>query len=486
MSEYANNLNIESHSIDYIPDELRHGSVKSLFTLWFGANMQAVGIVTGALAVLFGLSLPWAILGVIIGNLFGGIFMALHSAQGPKLGIPQMIQSRAQFGFYGAILPLVLVILMYIGFFSTGNILGAQALSDMSGLGLSPAIVVIGVLCTVVTIFGYKLIHNCARWISLLCGAGFVYLTVELVVNNHLGAVWHASGFKAGPFVLGITAAATYQITYAPYVADYSRYLPRNTSISSCFWWTYAGSVIGTSWMMVFGCIAAAVATTAFDSNSVAFIVNQAAGGRFIFDIIVALGIIIIGVLNLYSAFMSAVTTLSALWRRHVGVGIRSGYIIVASAVGTALSIAGRGNFLNNYYNFILFLSYFIVPWTAINLVDFYLIRKEKYNIPAVFDPNGEYGKVRWQAVGAYLFSIGVQIPFMNTTFYTGPFVAKLGGADISWMIGVVVSGFLYLAVMRLAPPGAGRARFPGARSTVSPAPTALPAVAAAPADDDE
>jgi NCS1 family nucleobase:cation symporter-1 len=475
MPEYAKALNIESHSIDYIPDELRHGSAKSLFTLWFGANMQVIGVVTGALAVLFGLSLPWAILGVIVGNVVGGTFMALHSAQGPKLGIPQMIQSRAQFGFYGAVLPLIMVILMYVGFYSTGNILGAQALSDMSGIGLSPAIIIIAVACTALTIFGYRLIHQFARWISLLSAAGFLYLTVELVVNHNLGSVWHASGFKAGPFVLGITAAATYQITYAPYVADYSRYLPKDTSIGSCFWWTYAGSVISTSWMMVFGCIAAAVATTAFDSNSVSFIVNQAAGGRAVFDLIVALGIVAIGVLNLYSTFMSAVTALSTVWRRHVGAGVRAGYIIVASVIGTVLSIAGRGNFLNNYYDFILFLSYFIVPWTAINLIDFYVIRKEKYNIPAVFDPSGQYGKARWQALGAYLIGVGVEIPFMSTTFYTGPMVASLGGADISWMIGVVVSGALYLSLMRLVPPGGQRDWALGSgrvvsRSTASPA----------------
>lgn len=188
MPEYAKALNIETRSVDYIPDELRHGSAKNLFTLWFGANMQVIGVITGALAVLFGLPLPWAILGVIVGNVVGGTFMALHSAQGPKLGIPQMIQSRAQFGFYGAILPLIMVILMYVGFYSTGNILGAQALSDMSGLGLSPAIIVIAVVCTALTIYGYRLIHQFARWISLISAAGFVYLTVELVVNHNLAA----------------------------------------------------------------------------------------------------------------------------------------------------------------------------------------------------------------------------------------------------------------------------------------------------------
>ncbi len=449
MSEYGETLKIESRSIDFIPHELRHGSPRHLFTLWFGANMQVIGVITGALAVIFGLSLPWAIISVVIGNVVGGTFMALHSAQGPKLGIPQMIQSRAQFGYFGAILPLILVILMYVGFYSTGNILGAQALSSMTGVGLTPAIIIVAAVCTILAIFGYRVIHHAARWVSLLSAVGFVYLTIRLVLDHNMGAVWHWSGFLAGPFILGITAAATYQITYAPYVADYSRYLPENTSIKSCFWWTYGGSVIGTTWVMIFGCIAAAVAIKAFNADSVSFVVNQAAGARWIFDVIVIFGIIVIGVLNLYSTFMSAVTMLSTVWRRKIGVGMRAGYIIAASAIGTVLSIAGRGNFLNNYYNFILFLSYFVVPWTAVNLMDFYIVRRQRYNIAAVFDPNGEYGKASWRALSAYFIGIAVEIPFMSTTFYTGPMVNKLNGADISWMVGVIVSGILYLALMR-------------------------------------
>ncbi|MDT9170991.1 cytosine permease, partial [Escherichia coli] len=76
-------------------------------------------IVDGALAVVFGADALCAIIGLLIGNVIGGIVMALHSAQGPQLGLPQMISSRAQFGIIGAIIPLVLVVLMYIGFAST-------------------------------------------------------------------------------------------------------------------------------------------------------------------------------------------------------------------------------------------------------------------------------------------------------------------------------------------------------------------------------
>jgi NCS1 family nucleobase:cation symporter-1 len=444
---------IERRSIHFVPLATRHGKAHDLFTLWFASNAQVTGVVTGALAVIFGLSLPWALLAVLIGNVVGTVFMALHSAQGPKLGIPQMIQSRAQFGYYGAIIPLVLVILMYVGFFSTGNILGAEALTNMTGMGLSPAIVIVGAACLVLGIVGYRLIHASAKWISLFVALGFVYLTVQLLLNHSLGSVWHASGFHAGTFVLGITVVATYEITFAPYVADYSRYLPQETSIKSCFWYTYAGSVIGNLWMNVFGCIAAAVAIKSFDSTSIGFVVKQASAAHWLFDLIIIFGIVIIGVLNLYSAFMSSVTTLSAIWKRHrIQVRTRALYMIFWAAVGTALAVAGRGSFLTKYFDFILFLSYFIVPWTAVNLMDFYVIRKQVYNITAVFDPDGVYGKWRWQALVAYLVSVGAEIPFMNTTFYKGPVVNMLGGADISWIIGVIVGGLLYLALVRFSP----------------------------------
>ncbi|NED79162.1 cytosine permease, partial [Streptomyces sp. SID11233] len=94
----------------------------SQFTLWFGANLQITAVVTGALAVVLGADAFWSLIGLLLGNLLGGGVMALHSAQGPRLGLPQMISSRAQFGVYGAIVPLVCVVVMYVGFFASGTV----------------------------------------------------------------------------------------------------------------------------------------------------------------------------------------------------------------------------------------------------------------------------------------------------------------------------------------------------------------------------
>lgn len=216
MASYGSALQVEKRSIDFIPEDERHGRPSGLFAIWFAANMQVTTAVTGALGVVLGLPLPWALLALVIGNLFGAIFMALHSAQGPKLGIPQMIQSRAQFGFYGAILPLLLVVVMYVGFFATSGVLGGQALAGAAGWNTDLSIVLVAAVCTVLAVFGYRLIHAANRWISLISALGFAYLLVRLIQNNDVGAVWHGGSVSAGTFLLVVATAATWQITYAP------------------------------------------------------------------------------------------------------------------------------------------------------------------------------------------------------------------------------------------------------------------------------
>ena len=85
--------------------------------MWFGANLMLLTIVTGGLSVtVFALPFGWAVAALAIGNLVGAVFMALHAAQGPTLGVPQMVQTRGQFGSLGSLLVIGIVIVMYVGF----------------------------------------------------------------------------------------------------------------------------------------------------------------------------------------------------------------------------------------------------------------------------------------------------------------------------------------------------------------------------------
>jgi NCS1 family nucleobase:cation symporter-1 len=76
--------------------------------------------------------------------------------------------------------------------------------------------------------------------------------------------------------------------------------------------------------------------------------------------------------------------------------------------------------------------------------VDYYCITRERYDVPALSDPNGRYGRWNMLGISIYVFGVLVQLPFISTKFYTGSLVAALGDVDISWIIGLVLPAVLY------------------------------------------
>lgn len=173
-------LKVETRGVEFVPVDERHGKAKDLFPIWFGANMHITTLVTGALPISLGLNLFWSFAAIILGTLLGAIFMASHSAQGPKLGIPQMIQSRAQFGVIGAIFPLFLVMFVYLGFFASSSVLAAQTLNSLIPFNQSWAIIILNILCFIVAIFGYDVIHKMQKVLSW--SSFIVYLAVAIII----------------------------------------------------------------------------------------------------------------------------------------------------------------------------------------------------------------------------------------------------------------------------------------------------------------
>ncbi|MFF1688394.1 MULTISPECIES: purine-cytosine permease family protein [unclassified Streptomyces] len=453
----------ERRTIDMVPESERHGTPFSQFTLWFGANMQITAVVDGALAVVFGADALWAIIGLLIGNLTGGVIMALHSAQGPRLGLPQMISSRAQFGVLGAVVPLVLVIVMYLGFAATGTVLAGQAVDEIVGTDAQiVGIAVFGALTALVAVLGYRYIHGLGRAATVLGGLGFTYLAIRLVTTtDDFGSIFGAKPFDSVTFLLAISLGAGWQLTYGPYVADYSRYLPSTTSPRTTFHCTLWGSVIGSQWSMTFGALVAAVPVASgagFLDNQVGFLGDLGGGGAvaLLIYLVIVVGKLTVNCLNAYGGFMSILTSVSAFTGgRQISQRARGLYITGFIAVSMLIAVLASNDFLDNFKNFVLTLLMVFTPWSAINLVDYYLISREKVDIPALYDPAGRYG--RWNSVALTSYTAGVlaQIPFLAQTLYTGPVTTALGGADISWIVGLLLTAGLYYALSR------GRSRAP-------------------------
>ncbi|MGK8800749.1 cytosine permease, partial [Burkholderia cenocepacia] len=183
MSQRESIAHLEESTIQPIPLTERHGSAKDLFTIWFGSNIMMLTIVTGSLATtVFRQPFWWAALAILVGSLIGAVFMALHSAQGPQLGVPQMIQTRGQFGSFGALLVVGLVVVMYVGFFASNCVFGGQALHSLSAdIPLDAGVVAIGLISLLGSIYGYKLIHAYARLLSWCSGTVLVLAFVWII-----------------------------------------------------------------------------------------------------------------------------------------------------------------------------------------------------------------------------------------------------------------------------------------------------------------
>jgi NCS1 family nucleobase:cation symporter-1 len=454
LSEAANAVAgpIEARSIDYVPDEERHGGLVSQFTLWLAANLQITAIVTGALAVVFGGDVLWSLVALLLGQLVGGAVMALHAAQGPQLGLPQMISCRVQFGVYGAMIPIVAVCLMYIGFSASGCVLAGQAVGQLLHVEDGLGIVIFSCLIVIVTLFGYRFIHILGRIASVVGIAAFIYMFNRLFETQDISALLAERHFSLSKFLLAMSLSASWQIAYGPYVADYSRYLPRDTSGAGVFTAVGLGSVIGSQVSMTFGVLAAALAGKQFAHHEVAYIVSLGStvkvAGLLYFSI--AFGKVTVTSLNAYGSFMSIATMVSGFRRGpRISAQHRLLYIVAMVGVSALLALTGRHSFLQSFESFILCLLAVFTPWSAINLVDYYCFTRSRYDVPALSNPDGRYG--RWNVTGIVIYLIGilVQVPFLSTAFYTGPLVEALGGVDVSWIVGLLVPGFLYYAFGR-------------------------------------
>jgi NCS1 family nucleobase:cation symporter-1 len=122
---------------------------------------------------------------------------------------------------------------------------------------------------------------------------------------------------------------------------------------------------------------------------------------------------------------------------------------------GTASALLGYHSFVTNLSNFLAVLLFVFIPWTAINLTDYYLIKHGDYDVASFFTPNGLYGGFLWRGLIPYLLAVGLEVPFIAQTFYTGPFVKPLGGIDISWVVGGVAGFVFYMIAVRVPARGA-------------------------------
>jgi purine-cytosine permease-like protein len=334
----------------------------------------------------------------------------------------------------------------------------SEGLNGAFGWNADVIAVVTAIGAALLAIYGHDWVHRVFRSLLFVLLPLMVIVTIG-VITGHAGSVPSTVtyGFTWTAFMAQFSTAAAYNITYAPYVSDYSRYLPKSTPRGPIIASVFAGASTPAIWLIAFG------AWLAIRLGATDPLVGLQTAGNNVF-----------GHLGSVTAFLSAtalaatmgmnayggmLTTLTAVDSFRAFRPTRTARIVTIVGFTVLWFVIGKAittNAVGAVYGSLTLMLYLLVPWTATNLIDFFFVRRGHYAITDLFTPTGIYGVWAWRGLTAYAVGFIAQIPFMYIynlftfhTYYEGPFAKSLNGVDIAWIVGLVVTSVTYILVTR-------------------------------------
>jgi nucleobase:cation symporter-1, NCS1 family len=303
----------------------------------------------------------------------------------------------------------------------------------------------------VLAIWGYDWLHQVFKvlfWLSLPL---FSLLSLAVLLGKAGGPAHVQGHWSWVAFGTQLASAVSYNVTCAPQVSDYSRYLPSRTPRSQVIAHVFLGSALSAIWLIVLG----AWLATHLSSQDALLAVQQSGNilrpgfGSLLGAISIAALVAGIGATT-YSAALVLISTVDSLRpvrpTRSLRVMVTLGLMVVWIGIAASLS----GNAVTYVNAMLVMMLYFLMPWTAVNLVDYFLVRRGRYSIVDLFKANGIYGA--WGARGLVAYAVGftVSIPFFVVPdLYTGPFAARFGGVDFGWLVSALSAAATYLLLTR-------------------------------------
>jgi NCS1 nucleoside transporter family len=452
-------LRADIHSIEPIPDADRDSTGLQQMWIWAGANIAPVNWALGALGIVLKLGLWETIAVIVLGNLVGCAIFATFTVMGHKTGVNQMVLSRSAFGVRGAYLPSILMFLMTLCWIGVNTYFPVKiSMAILGQFGIPDnwfvEIVVITLVMALqvgIGVYGFYAIRTFEKYtvpptIAIMVLMSILAWTRPGVVNWNLATTLPPGAHLAMITLLMTAIGVGWGISWVTWASDYSRFVPRNVPSRTVFWYSYIGMFVPTVWLAILG---ATIASTTLDTDPAKMVSTVFGGSVSILVLLMVLhGPIATNILNVYSAALAALSA-----------GFNFSRIALAAIVGVAgylvtLYFIFAPSFAKAFDNWMISLLLWMSPWAGVVMADFFIKRKGQIDVAELYrDPaSSAYGDINWSGIIAFLaglvagwlFEDGLVAPLQ------GPIsTGLLGGADLSWLAGIVVAGGVYLALGR-------------------------------------
>ncbi len=457
-SEAYSAFQLEQRGIELVPESDRPMRPSGLFWLWAGAIWNVEFLVYGALMLFFGLSFWQAVAAILVGNLCY-VFLGFASLAGPEAGTTAFMVSRAPFGRNGNRVPSLFNWITQVGFEIEGIVLIVLVVVAMFahegthlGNGAKAIVIVLAVAVQfVVPFLGHATVSTVLRYLSFVFIVVFVIMAALVIPHAHPGRLHqHTSWWLWTTGLVLIVSVGG--LGWTENAADYSRYLPRDTSKAKTVWAATLGGAIPSILLELLGATAYLVSpnVTAVAGLPAAF----ASWFFWPFMILALPQLLAINTIDMYSSGV----TLQAL-----GVPLkRWGAVIVDTIVSGAVAalVIYKGKFYTDLSGFLDYIVVWLGPWFGIYAVD-YLLRRGRYDRGALTSKHGGVywrdGGVNWKALVALFAGMFAALMWIDAAFYTPSYTSPISnhthGADLSWLFGLLVgAGVYYLLSARSVP----------------------------------
>jgi len=446
---------LEMNGTNFIAQNERSGSARSLFWPWAAANVSLLALSYGSFFLGFGISFWQATFAAIIGTVASFFLVGISSLAGKRANAPTMTLSRAAFGVKGNVVPGLLSYLIFVGWETVlvslatlatetvltrvGNI--EPNISRILGFSIAAGLTIFG------GVLGFQVIMRLQKFLTvstILLTVGYIALTADQVNWSSVSAI-PSGNFQAflGALIFGITGIGLGWVNCA---ADYSRYLPRSVSSRGVIGWTVFGASIVPITLVIYGSLLAGSSKELSEKiamDPIGALTTLVPTWYLIpFAAVAILGLIGGAILDLYSSGL-ALISVGLPVKRHIAASIDA----VIMTLGTVYIVWVAGDFFVPFQGFLITLGVPIAVWSAIFVADV-VMRKQDYVEADLFNPKGIYGS--WNLRSLSLVAIGSIIGwgFVTNTFaswlsWQGYFLGLIGGKDGPWAysnIGVILA----------------------------------------------
>ena len=443
-SAYAD-LRSDVHSVEPIPEADRDSTGPQQMWIWAGANIAPVNWALGALGIVLKLGLWETIAVIVVGNIIGCAIFAAFTVMGHKTAVNQMVLCRSAFGRRGAYLPSALMFFTTLGWIGVNTYFPVKiAVAILGQFGIADSVTTSMVVVTVVVllqmligVYGFYAIRTFEKYTVPITVAIMVLMSVLAwsqpgVVNWGLTRSLPPGAHLAMLTLLMTAIGVGWGISWVTWASDYSRFVPRSVSSKSVFWYSYVGMFIPTVWLAILG---ATVASVTQDTDPAKMVSAVFGGVTSILVLLLVLhGPIATNILNVYSAALA----------------------LIAGIVGYLVTIyfVFEPSFAKAFDNWMISLLLWMSPWAGVVMADYFIKRQGKIDVGELYrEPHqSAYGDINWAGIIAFIVGLiaGWSLEDGLVPPLKGPIsIGFLGGADLSWLVGIVVAGGLYLLLGR-------------------------------------